>query len=151
MAAMLVRVMGGNLIDLRGRRAVIIPCMFVQGAATCIIAIVALLFWPSLRLPVLPFLFLAGFLAGGAHGFLYPAMSALLMDVTPERRRGSAVGIFSSVILLGNTSGAVIFGYVAHGLGYAVMWSALTVLLAVGSLLSTRLRVGYARPAVATS
>jgi hypothetical protein len=35
---------------------------------------------------------------------------------------------------------------VAHGLGYAVMWSALTVLLAVGSFLSTRLRVGYAAP-----
>jgi MFS family permease len=95
---------------------------------------------------VAPFLFLAGFLAGGAHGWLYPAMSALLMDVTAERRRGSAVGIFSSVILLGNTTGAVVFGYVAHGLGYAVMWSALTVLLAVGSFLSTRLRVGYAAP-----
>jgi MFS family permease len=72
-------------------------------------------------------------------------MSALLMDVTPERRRGSAVGIFSSVILVGNTAGAVVFGYVAHGLGYAVMWSTLTVLLIVGSLLSVRLRVGYAR------
>jgi MFS family permease len=144
-AAMLVRVLGGNLIDVRGRRAVIIPCMFIQASATCIIALVALLFWPSLHLPVLPFIFLAGFLAGAAHGFLYPAMSALLMDVTPERRRGSAVGIFSSVILVGNTAGAVVFGYVAHGLGYAVMWSTLTVLLIVGSLLSVRLRVGYAR------
>jgi MFS family permease len=145
-AAMLVRVVGGNLIDVRGRRAVIIPCMFVQSAATCIIALVAILFAPALRLPVLPFIFLAGFLAGAAHGFLYPAMSALLMDVTPERRRGSAVGIFSSVILVGNSFGAIAFGYVAHGLGYAVMWSALTVLLIVGSLLSIRLRVGYARP-----
>jgi len=146
-AAMLVRVAGGNLIDVRGRRAVIIPCMFVQASATAIIAIVALLFRPALGLPVLPFLFLAGFLAGGAHGFLYPAMSALLMDVTPERRRGSAVGIFSSVILIGNTSGAVAFGYVAHGLGYAVMWSALSALLLIGSLLSIRLRVGYAAAA----
>ena len=143
-AAMLVRVLGGTLIDVRGRRAVIIPCMFVQAAATGIIAVVALLFRPALGLPVLPFLFLAGFLAGGAHGFLYPAMSALLMDVTPERRRGSAVGIFSSVILVGNTTGAIAFGYVAHGLGYSAMWTALTLLLVIGSLLSTRLRVGYA-------
>lgn len=149
-AAMLVRVAGGNLIDVRGRRAVIIPCMFVQAASACIIALVALLFRPSLGLPVLPFLFLAGFLAGAGHGFLYPAMSALLMDVTPERRRGSAVGIFSSVMLVGNTAGAVAFGYVAHGLGYAPMWSALTVLLAAGSVLSVRLRVGYARPVPAS-
>jgi MFS family permease len=150
-AAMLVRVVGGNLIDVRGRRAVIIPCMFVQASAACIIALVAILFWPSLRLPVLPFIFLAGFLAGAAHGFLYPAMSALLMDVTPERRRGSAVGIFSSVILVGNSFGAIAFGYVAHGLGYAVMWSGLTVLLAIGSLLSVRLRVGYAKAVPAAS
>ena len=145
---MLVRVMGGTLIDVRGRRAVIIPCMFVQAAATCIIAIVALLFWPSLRLPVLPFLFLAGFLAGGAHGWLYPAMSALLMDVTLERRRGSAVGIFSSVILLGNTTGAVVFGYVAHGLGYAIMWSALDR-AARGGLAPEHAAAGRLRGAVA--
>ena len=143
-AAMLVRVAGGELIDVRGRRAVIIPSMFVQAGATCILALVAVLFRPHPDLPVLPFLFLAGFLAGGAHGFLYPAMSALLMDVTPERRRGSAVGIFSSVFLVGNTIGAVAFGYVAHGLGYPYMWSGLTVVLAAGFLTSFRLRVGYA-------
>jgi len=74
------------------------------------------------------------------------AKQLVVMDVTLERRRGSAVGIFSSVILVGNTTGAVVFGYVAHGLGYAIMWSGLTVLLAVGSFLSTRLRVGYAAP-----
>ena len=147
-AAMLVRVAGGTLIDVRGRRAVIIPSMFVQTCATCMLALVALLFRPALGLPVLPFLFLAGFLAGGAHGFLYPAMSALLMDVTPERRRGSAVGIFSSVFLVGNSIGAIVFGYVAHGLGYPVMWGALTLLLAVGFVASFRLRVGYAAPAL---
>ena len=147
-AAMLVRVAGGTLIDVRGRRAVIIPSMFVQTCATCMLALVALLFRPALGLPVLPFLFLAGFLAGGAHGFLYPAMSALLMDVTPARRRGSAVGIFSSVFLVGNSIGAIVFGYVAHGLGYPVMWGALTLLLAVGFVASFRLRVGYAAPAL---
>jgi len=147
-AAMLVRVAGGILIDVRGRRAVIIPSMFVQTCATCMLALVALLFRPALGLPVLPFLFLAGFLAGGAHGFLYPAMSALLMDVTPERRRGSAVGIFSSVFLVGNSIGAIVFGYVAHGLGYPVMWGALTLLLAVGFVASFRLRVGCAAPAL---
>jgi MFS family permease len=147
-AAMLVRVAGGTLIDVRGRRAVIIPSMFVQTSATCLLALVALLFRPALGLPVLPFLFLAGFLAGGAHGFLYPAMSALLMDVTPERRRGSAVGIFSSVFLVGNSIGAIVFGYVAHGLGYPWMWSALTLLLTAGFAASFRLRVGYAAPAL---
>jgi len=142
-AAMLVRVAGGELIDTYGRRAVIVPSMFVQAGATCILALVAILIGPGSSVPVLPFLFLAGFLAGGAHGFLYPALSALLMDVTPEGRRGSAVGTFSSVFLVGNALGSMAFGYVAHGLGYGVMWSTLTLLLAAGFLSSFRLRIGY--------
>jgi MFS family permease len=147
-AAMLVRVVGGGLIDTRGRRAVIIPSMFVQAGATCILALVAIFVAPDSSMPVLPFLFLAGFLAGGAHGFLYPALSALLMDVTPERRRGRAVGTFSAVFLVGNALGAMAFGYVAHGLGYRIMWGALTLLLVGGFLLSFRLRLGYAPSAV---
>jgi MFS family permease len=143
---MLVRVAGGELIDTRGRRAVIVPSMFVQAAATAILALVAIFVRPGAGVPVLPFLFLAGFMAGGAHGFLYPALSALLMDVTPERRRGSAVGTFSSVVLTGNALGAIAFGYVAHGLGYRVMWSALALLLLTGFLTSLRLRVGHPPP-----
>src|SRR5262245_48115324 len=147
-AAMLVRVVGGQLIDLRGPRAVIIPSMLVQTVATLVLALVASFISPTASVPVLPFLFLAGFLAGGAHGFLYPALSALLVDVTPESRRGSAVGTFSSVYLLGNAAGAMAFGYVAHGLGYRAMWTALTVLLTLGFLSSLRLRVGAPRTIV---
>jgi MFS family permease len=143
-AAVGVRVGGGNLIDTRGRRATIIPSMFVQGAAAGLLTAMALLVQPHMTVPVVPFLFLAGLLAGGAHGFLYPALAALLMDVTPEARRGSVVGIFSAAFLVGNTLGSMVFGYVAHGLGYAVMWSTLTLLLLAGFALSFRLRVGYA-------
>ena len=66
------------------------------------------------------------------------------MDVTPEIRRGGVVGIFSAVFLVGNALGSIVFGYVAHGLGYSVMWSMLTLLLAAGFLLSFRLGVGDA-------
>ena len=144
-AAMLVRLVGGQLIDVRGPRAVIIPSMFVQVAATLVLALVAIFISPAGSVPVLTFLFLAGFLAGGAHGFLYPALSSLLVDVTPEGRRGSAVGAFGSVFLVGNALGAMAFGYVAHGWGYRVMWSALAALLLAGFLTSLRLRVGGAR------
>jgi MFS family permease len=143
-AAVGVRVGGGNLIDTRGRRATIIPSMFVQAASAGILTAMALLVRPHMTVPVVPFLFLSGLLAGSAHGFLYPALAALLMDVTPEARRGSVVGIFSAVFLVGNALGSIVFGYVAHGLGYAAMWTALTLLLAAGFGLSFRLRVGYA-------
>src|SRR6185312_7989961 len=115
-----------------------------QVGAALVLALVAIFISPTGHVPVLPFLFLAGFMAGGAHGFLYPALSALLMDVTPETRRGSAVGTFSSVVIAGNAIGAIAFGYVAHGLGYRAMWSALAVVLLSGFLVSFRLRVGHA-------
>jgi MFS family permease len=62
------------------------------------------------------------------------------MDVTPERRRGGAVGIFSAMFLVGNAVGAVVFGYIAHWLGYRVMWSVLTLFIIAGFVLSFRLR-----------
>ena len=141
-AAMFVRAVGGGLSDTLGRRAVIVPSMFVQAVATGILAVLGIVIGARATIPVLPFLFLAGLLAGGAHGFLYPALAALLMDETAEARRGSAVGIFSSVFLAGNALGSMMFGYVIHGFSYGGMWSALTVLLTAGFIASFRLRSG---------
>jgi MFS family permease len=89
--------------------------------------------------PALSTLFLAGILAGGAHGFLYPGLAALVTDRTPESRRGAVVGTFSAVMLIGQSAGAFAFGYIAHAAGYFVMWASLTALLLVGLLLSLRL------------
>jgi MFS family permease len=141
-SAVAVRVFGGDLIDTRGRRAVIVPCMIIFTAAVCIFALLAGAVGPGVRVPVLPFIFLAGFLGGGAHGFLYPALSALLVDVTPDTRRASAVGIFSAVCLLGNAVGAVAFGYIALGAGYSPMWTALVVILCGGIVASRRVAPG---------
>jgi MFS family permease len=93
---------------------------------------------------VLPVLFISGLLSGGAHGFLYPGLAALITDTAPDDRRASIVGVFSAVMLLGQTAGAVLFGYVTHTFTYAFMWWTLTMLLIMGSAFSMRL----ARPAV---
>jgi MFS family permease len=139
-AAVGVRVVGGNLIDTRGRREVIVPCFFIMTCSAGLLVALAFFPGPRFNFPVVPFLFLTGLLAGGAHGFLYPALATLLMDVTPERRRGGAVGIFSAMFLVGNAVGAVVFGHIAHWLGYRVMWSALTLIIIAGFALSFRLR-----------
>jgi len=150
-AAVGVRVVGGNLIDTRGRRSVIIPSTFVMAASAGLLLALAFFVSPQVTFPVVPFLFLTGLLAGGAHGFLYPALAALLMDVTPEARRGGAVGIFSAVFLVGNAVGSIVFGHVAHRFGYRVMWSVLTLLLTAGFALSFRLRLGRERRATRAS
>lgn len=140
-AAMAVRVFGGRLIDTHGRHAVIVPSMFVQAAATALLASIGL---HALRpaappLPVLSLLVFAGVMAGGSHGFLYPGLAALVTDEAPAERRGSVVGMFSAVFLVGNAGGAFAFGYVTHAVGYGFMWTILTALLLAGAGVSLRL------------
>ena len=138
-AAIGVRLFAGQLIDTRGRRAVIVPSMFVQTAATALLAAVGFLVTRASQTPVVPALFVAGLMSGGAHGFLYPGLAALVTDQTPETRRGVVVGIFSAVFLAGQTSGSFLFGYVTHAVGYAFMWSVLSAFLLVGSALSMKM------------
>jgi len=138
-SAIAVRIAGGKLIDTRGRRAVIVPSMFVQASATLLLAALGILVTRTSATPVVPSLVLVGLIAGGAHGFLYPGLAALITDDTPQERRASVVGVFSAMFLVGQTTGAFLFGWVAHAAGYAVMWSALTILLTLGGALSTRL------------
>lgn len=138
--ALLVRIVGGGLIDRLGRRAVIVPSMFVQAAGSAILALLGFLAGAhAMLMPALSFFFLAGFLTGAAHGFLFPALSALVMDQALERQRGRVVAIYGSVFLTGGTLGAVAFGYVASALGYGVMFGLLTALLATGFAVSLRL------------
>lgn len=145
LAAIGVRILGGRLIDTHGRKAVIVPSMFVQAVATGLLALLGALITRTSATPVLPVLFLAGLLSGGAHGFLYPGLAALVTDTTPDSRRAAVVGIFSAMFLTGQTIGAFSFGWVANALGYGSMWAALTALLLTGCLISLRLRTG-ARP-----
>ncbi|MBI4246567.1 MAG: MFS transporter [Candidatus Rokubacteria bacterium] len=138
-AAMGVRVFGGRLIDTRGRRAVIVPSMFAQAVSTALLAGLGLLVSRTSQVPVVPVLFVAGLVSGGAHGFMYPGLAALVADQASETRRGAVVGVFSAVFLAGHAGGAFVFGYVTHAIGYGLMWSALTAVLLAGAGLSLRL------------
>jgi MFS family permease len=137
-AALLMRTTAGGLADTVGRRAVIIPAMALQAGATLLLAGLGLL-TRALGVPAAPLLALAGFLAGAAHGLLYPALTALVVDVTPPDRRGRVVGVFMAFILLGQAGGAAGFGPLAHGLGYGGMFTVLGVVLTGAGALAYRL------------
>jgi MFS family permease len=136
--AMAVRALGGQLIDRVGRRAVIIPALALQGASAVLLALLGPLVsragWPAI-----PLLVPIGLVSGAAHGFLYPALSALVIDVTPEDRRGRVLGVFSAFILSGQTAGAMAFGALAHALGYPAMFGVLAACLAGAFVLAFRL------------
>jgi MFS family permease len=135
--ALLVRTTGSQLIDRAGRRAVIIPALGLQALGGLLLAAVGPL--AGRGVPPVPLLAVTGFLAGAAHGFLYPALTALVMDVTPEDRRGRMIGVFSAFTLAGSALGAMAFGHLAHGLGYPAMFAVLTVCLGGACGLAFRL------------
>ncbi len=151
-AAMAVRILGGRLIDTRGRRAVIVPSMFLQAGAVGLLALVGVLVGPASGVPVLPVLVVCGFMAGAAHGYLYPGLAAMVADQADEARRGFVVGVFSAVYLVGTAGGTMAFGYVAHAIGYGRMWALVAACLLGGGSLALRLAEGpAARKAVATA
>jgi MFS family permease len=137
-AALGVRAAAGGLADSIGRRAVIIPALAIQAAATVLLAGLVPLA-RGLSLPAGPFLAFAGLLAGAAHGLLYPALTALVVDVTPPERRGRMVGVFMAFILLGQAGGAAGFGHLAHWVGYGPMFAILSLVLAGACALAFRL------------
>jgi MFS family permease len=138
LGALTVRATAGRLIDTMRRRTVLVPTLALQAVAPAILAglapMVARTAWPAA-----PFLAVVGLVAGVAHGFLYPALSALVMDVTPADRRGRVLGVFSAFILAGQAAGAVGFGALAHGLGYPPAFALLAACLFAAAALATRL------------
>jgi MFS family permease len=138
LAALAVRAIGGQLGDTVGRRAVILLAMALQALAAALLAALGLLAGRA-GVPPGPLFGLAGILAGTAHGFLYPALTALVVDRTPPDRRGRVVGLFSACILAGQAGGAVCFGYVAHAVGYGSMFALLGAVLGAAGVLARRL------------
>jgi len=138
-SAIAVRVVGGRLIDTAGRRAVIVPSMFVLAAAGALLAGTGYAAEHRLSVPALTVVVVTGLLCGAAHGFLYPALAALVADDAPVARRGAVIGVFSAIFLCGQAGGAFVFGGLAEALGYAVAWTVLTGLVVIGALVSTGL------------
>lgn len=120
-SAISVRIFGGRLADVYGRQAVAAPSVVILA-----LSIVGLAFVGGET-----GLALAGFAFGTGHGFLYPALNALVVDVSRGEDRGKAMSLYNAAFNLGITLGAAVFGRVAEAAGYDKMFIAagLTVLL----------------------
>ena len=111
-AVFLSRVFGGKLSDQYGRWAIIVPSMGGMGAGLAILS----------QSGSLPVLLTGAAVMGFAFGSGYPALSALAVDVSPENRRGAAMGTFSAAFEVGIGFGAIGMGIVAGLVGYSSMF-----------------------------
>ncbi len=72
--------------------------------------------------------------SGAGHGFLFPSLSALILDRTEKEKGGMAMAMFTGAFDMGLVIGAAVFGFVAEHLGYRAMFFSAAGFTAAGAL-----------------
>jgi MFS family permease len=121
--AVAVRFLGGRLADQLERRQVILPSLIGLSIGVALFS----------ALTSTWLLVVIAFINGTAHGFVYPATSAMAFDRAPAGGRGRALAIFNAAVLAGVTVGAVGFGWFAELVGYRQGFVVLGIFLAIGA------------------
>jgi len=106
--AVAVRFLGGRLADRLERRQVILPSLIGLSIGVLLFSVLQSTWM----------LILIAFINGTAHGFVYPATSAMAFDRAPSWARGRALAVFNTAVLAGVTTGAVGFGWFVELVGY---------------------------------
>ena len=120
-AAIGIRLTCGRLSDRWGRLHVILPALLLMALGSLGLV------W--LATPV--GLLVVGVLTGMAHGLLFPALSAYVIDLSGSEERAQALGAFSTAILLGGGLASFVFGVMAERLGYpSIFLSAAGIVIA---------------------
>lgn len=119
-----IRVFGGWIPDKYGKKRAAIPAFFVYAAS------IIMLGFANEWIEVL----LSGVFFGLGHGLFYPAIYALVIDLSSEADRGKAISICSVSFTFGGMLGVFIFGIVAENLGFPYMFKTLGIVAALGFL-----------------
>ena len=122
-----VRIFGGRISDNLGRKVIASPCLFAVS-----ISLAAMYFVDTPLSAIIISLF---FSIG--YGFLYPTLSALVIDKAGSDERGKAMGAFNASYSMGINFLAFPLGLVARDFGYEVMYIVTGCMVFLGFLLFT--------------
>jgi len=122
-----VRIFGGKISDKLGRKVIASPCLLAVS-----ISLAAMYFVESPLSAVLISLF---FSIG--YGFLYPTLSALVIDKAGSDERGKVMGAFNASYSLGINFLAFPLGLIARDFGYEIMYFVTGCMVFFGFILFT--------------
>lgn len=122
-----VRIFGGKISDKLGRKVIASPCLLAVS-----ISLAAMYFVESPLSAVLISLF---FSIG--YGFLYPTLSALVIDKAGSDERGKVMGAFNASYSLGINFLAFPLGLIARDFGYEIMYFVTGCMVFLGFILFT--------------
>jgi len=123
--AVMLRMFGARVIDRVGFSRVLLPSMLALAVG---LALIAWLGSPGM-------IELAALLGGIGHGYLYPALSALIIERTPINAMARASSIYTSLYDFGYMSGPYLSGAIATGFGYPVMFIISGAMLLAGAVI----------------
>jgi MFS family permease len=121
---MAVRILTGRMMDSFGLERTLGPSMTVLGIGIALIA-------GTGRYDMLD---IAGVVGGLGHGYLYPALSAMVIARTEIGATGRSAGIYQSLYDIGAMVGPYGLGAVAGALGYAPMFAISGALALAGAI-----------------
>ncbi len=120
-----IRVFGGWIPDKYGKKKAAIPAFFIYAASIIMLGFADE--WIEL--------IVSGVLFGLGHGLFYPAIYALVIDLSSEADRGKAISICSVSFTFGGMLGVFIYGVIAENLGFEYMFKILGVASILGFLI----------------
>jgi MFS family permease len=123
-AALALRIFLGWLPDRIGQKRVLGPALAALAAGFAVMTVA------DTRSSVL----VAGVLCGVGHGFTFPILFALVVSRTPDANRGSTLALFTALFDLGVLVGGPSFGFVIERFGFATMFAAGGIALALATL-----------------
>ncbi len=123
-AVLVVRIFGGWIPDKYGRKRAGVPALLLFALGV---------FGLSLASGGST-LIMSGILLGIGHGVFYPAIYALVIDISPEIDRGKAISICSVAFTLGGTLGVFAYGVAAELWGFNAMFGFAGIVCLVGFL-----------------
>ena len=122
-----VRIFGGRFSDAWGRKAIASPGLLVVSFSLAAMFLID----SPLSAVLVAFVFSFG------YGFLYPTLSALVIDLAGEDERGKAMGAFNASYSMGINFLAFPFGIIARDWGYETMYVVTGVTVFIGFLIFT--------------
>jgi MFS family permease len=122
------RVFFGWLPDRVGRKRVLYPSLMILIAGFLVLASAGS--WVGVAI--------AGALCGAGHGFIFPILTALLVDRAPDADRGSAMSFFTSLFDVGTLIGGPILGAIIDTGGWSPMYLTAGASLGVATVIFAR-------------
>ena len=126
--AILERLFLGWLPDRVGRKRVLYPSMGALVLGFLVLAFAGS--WVGVAV--------AGALCGAGHGFVFPILTAMLVDRAPDSDRGSAMSFFTALLDIGTLIGGPILGVLIDTGGWSPMYVFSAVFLSGATVIFAR-------------